>query len=208
MNKIVVLGGTFNPLTLAHLEIINEASKLILNSEKIMLPTNISYLHSWKKYADEQILPDSLRLKILNFMAVKNNYKIETCELEKTTSKTYDSLNFIKNKYNASKVYFICGAEKLSEFYKWYKYESLLNEFDFIVFNRNGVDAKEEFEKLSYLKEFKNHFTFLSPKINIDDFSSTKVRKALKNKNDDLLSKYCGKEISEILLKWREENEI
>ena len=73
MNKIVVLGGTFNPLTLAHLEIINEASKLILNSEKIMLPTNISYLHSWKKYADEQILPDSLRLKILNFMAVKNN---------------------------------------------------------------------------------------------------------------------------------------
>ncbi len=208
MNKLVVLGGAFNPLTLAHLEILNEASKLIDSSIKILLPANISFMHSWKKFSDDEILSQDLRLKILDKLSKENNFIVEKCELEQITNKTYESLNYLKNKYSANEIYFVCGVEKLSELNTWYRYKDLLQEFKFIVFKRNNLDPISEFNKETYLHEYRNSFYFLTPSINIEDFSSTKVRKALREKRYDLVLKYCGKEITEILLKGENENEI
>lgn len=199
MSKCVVLGGTFNPLSKAHIYILKNAYKKLHADKMILLPTSDVFLNSWKKYDKNNILPISLREDILNEFALRNkNVIIENCEVNKLTYKTYDSLTYIKNKYGFTEIYFICGSEKLPELGLWYRIDDLLNEFKFVVYKRNNDDISSLIKNNKYVTNHFDNFVFFNSKMSLQEVSSTKIRENINNKKD-VLQKYTYKYIINIL---------
>lgn len=180
-DRLVVLGGTFNPLSKAHVFALDLACKKVHASKKILLPTAYRYLDSYKCLASDEILDSFLRDEILDELNRRDNsYIIERCEEEGTTYKAYDSLNYIKKKYDTSDIYFVCGSEKLKEFDTWYRYDDLLNEFKFIVIKRGEDDIAKEIDNSEVVKNHLNAFTFVDSEESYLDISSTKIREYIK----------------------------
>lgn len=157
MKKIGILGGTFNPIHLAHLYIAYEA-KSQLNLDKIIFIPAGSPPH--KK--NQNIVEASLRYKMV-YEAIKNyeDFEISDYEIEKKGfSYTFETLRNFKDKDN--ELYFITGADCLVNIEKWKKPEEIFKLSKFIVFNRPGYNKDElETQKIKIEDKFNTKITFL-----------------------------------------------
>lgn len=177
---IVIIGGSFNPPTNAHLMLAEITKKQISANYVLFVPTKISYMMEWKKYQNSDILSDDIRVQALESM--ENEWlKIERCELDGIVSGTsYDTLNYIKNKYQTQRVYFAIGSDKLDEIPKWYNSEQLLNENKFIVIQRNNDDIQQLIQDSVFLKLHNESFIISDESDDsTQQISSTKVREAM-----------------------------
>lgn len=137
MSKIGILGGTFNPIHLAHLYIAYEA-KSQLNLDKIIFMPAGSPPH--KK--DKEVLEASLRYNMV-CEAIKSyeDFEISDYEIHKTGySYTYETLEKFKSENN--ELYFITGADCLMDIEKWKKPEEIFKLSRLVVFNRPGYSKK------------------------------------------------------------------
>lgn len=184
-NKIVVLGGTFNPLSKAHGELINFLVSYFDAYKGILLPTNLNFFHTWKHFNDKSILPTDLRLKIINeFIKRNKNIEVDLVEVEGKSLKTYNSLKYLKEKYPDKEILFAFGSEKVDELERWYRIEDILNNFKIILVRRNHDNLNKLFENNEFLKKYRNSFILVDFKDDYQDISSTKIRECLNNKNE------------------------
>lgn len=189
-NRIVVFGGSFNPLTKAHGYIIKKCKKAIKADFAIFLPANIDFMKSWKDFNEKDILSDEKRIKYINeFIKRNKNIVLETIEIDKITNKTYESLTYLKNKYKDKEIYFISGNEKYDEFDRWYKIDDLLNEFKLILINRNDLSLEESINKSDILRNHKENIIKLKINKRFKNYSSTLIRDALKKEDYKLIKK-------------------
>lgn len=199
-NKIVVLGGTFNPLSKAHGELIKYLVDYFDAFKGILLPTNDNFFHSWKHFKDKSILPINLRLKILNEFVKRNqNIEIELLEVEGKSKKTYTSLKFLSEKYPDNEILFAFGSEKVEELSRRYRIEDILNEYKIILIRRNHDNLNYLLENDDFLKKHKSSFIPLNFEDGLQDISSTKIRDALNNKNEEELKKLTYNYVIDIL---------
>lgn len=178
--KIILIGGTFNPPTKAHLKLA-ELTKEKLNARYVIfIPSKTDYLKTWKHYSDDNILKNDIRLSLLKSLE-SDWLKIDTCEIEeKISGKTYDTIQYMKQKYQNSDIYFAIGSDKLFEISLWYNVRRLLEENKFIVVQRNHDDIEYIINTDSFLKQYKNSFIICDSQNDIfQDYSSTKVREYL-----------------------------
>lgn len=199
-NNIVVFGGTFNPLTKAHGQILTQVGKKLDATKLIFVPTNCSFLKSWKNFSSNQILSTKLRLQILEeFKKHHKNVDISKVEIDNISSKTYTTLKYLKQENPDSNIYFIMGSEKLNELNKWYKIDDLLKEFKIVIVKRNNDDISSLIKDNQYYNKYKDSFIFYSSKKEYQDISSTKVRELLNLKDYDNLNKYTYNYVIKIL---------
>ena len=199
-NNIVVFGGTFNPLSKAHGQILKEVGKKVDASKLILVPTDCSFLKSWKNFSSNQILSTSLRLQILDeFKKHNKNVEISKVEIDKISSKTYTTLKYLKQKNPSSNIYFIMGSEKLNELGKWYKIDDLLLEFKIVIVKRNNDDISLLNKDNEYYNKYKDSFIFYNSKDEYQNISSTKIRELINSKDYDNLNKYTYNYIVRIL---------
>ena len=111
-----------------------------------------------------------LSKKITKF---KKFIKIRYFEDKIKSNRTINLINYIKRKNNC-KVFLIIGADNLVKFHKWYKWKSISQKCNILVFDRHGYKSKAL--KTNILKKLiKNNLKFINfKKINI---SSSKLRK-------------------------------
>lgn len=172
--KIGIIGGTFNPIHLAHLYIAYEA-KCQLNLDKIIFIPTGSPPH--KK--DMEILEASLRYNMV-YEAIKNyeDFEISDYEIEKKgLSYTFETLEHFKNDDN--ELYFITGADCLMDIEKWKYPEKIFKHCNFVVFNRAGYSKKNlRIQKEKIQQKFNTNITFLDI---IDlEISSSIIRNRIK----------------------------
>ncbi|MBS5939419.1 nicotinate-nucleotide adenylyltransferase [Clostridium sp.] len=172
--KIGIIGGTFNPIHLAHLYIAYEA-KCQLNLDKIIFVPTGSPPH--KK--DIEILEASLRYNMV-YEAIKNyeDFEISDYEIEKKgLSYTFETLEHFKNDDN--ELYFITGADCLMDIEKWKYPEKIFKLCNFVVFNRAGYSKKNlRIQKEKIQQKFNTNITFLDI---IDlEISSSIIRNRIK----------------------------
>ena len=173
MKKIGILGGTFNPIHLAHLYIAYEA-KSQLNLDKVIFIPAGSPPH--KKNQD--IVEASLRYKMV-YEAIKNyeDFEISNYEIDKKGySYTFETLKNFKDKDN--ELYFITGADCLMNIEKWKNPEEIFKLSKFVVFNRPGYNKDEiKIQKIKIEDKFNTRITFLDI---IDlEISSSMIRKRI-----------------------------
>lgn len=201
--KIIVFGGSFNPLSKAHGDLIH----LLINNYKpdrfIVLPSSDEFIKEKKHFQEEDIIPLNKRLKILKEFNKRNRkVEIELIEINNPTYKTYDSLMFLKNKYKDSDIYFALGSEKLTNLHNRYKIDELLKYFKFIVLKRSEVsESVNNLNREEIVLNNKSSFIFFNFKKDLHDISSTKIRELIKNKDYKALNRFTYKYVINELLK-------
>lgn len=168
---IVVFGGSFNPITNAHLAIAQEVINNIDNVSKII------FVPVGDKYPKKTLISANHRLNMLYLAVVKNNL-FEISENEVKASRrlyTIETLDYIKGLYPNEEIALLIGADKIHEIPRWKEAHRLMDDYKIILMNRNGIDLNHFLDKPEYNKE--NFIVFNT--INID-ISSTIIRDYVK----------------------------
>jgi nicotinate-nucleotide adenylyltransferase len=159
----IVYGGSFNPPTLAHLNIIKKLLDNFRESKILLLPVGDDYQKKeLVKFIDRYHM---LKLLVSNL----NRVEILDNESKRSYKGTLYSLNEIKKHYND--LYFVMGADQLIDFKSWIEYEKLLKEYPFIIMNRKNSLSIKETEEL--FKDYEHQFIYIDFEY---DISSSTIR--------------------------------
>jgi nicotinate-nucleotide adenylyltransferase len=172
MNKIGVLGGSFDPVHLGHLSLAKDALVQGCLDCVIFMPV---YRQPFK--LDAKLSSDDDRLAMLR-EAVKDIPGLLVSDWEMQNqgiSYTYLTLRALKDQNPVAKIYFITGTDTFLKMNIWKNAEELLQENNFIVGHRPGYREQELLDQVSKLKQ-----AYDSEIIVIDntrlDISATKIR--------------------------------
>ncbi len=140
--KIILYGGQFNPIHIAHMMVASEVYHVIKPDEFYFLP---SYMSPLKEHSDFLEAPQ--RIKMIELAIATLGFgKISEEEIErKGQSYTYDTLSSLKKSHPNSEFYFIIGTDQYDQLDKWYNIDELKKLITFIVVNREkDVQSVEE----------------------------------------------------------------
>ncbi len=168
INKIGVLGGSFDPAHKGHLAISKEALKIFKLKQVIWAITKKNPL---KKTSSLSLL---LRIKKCKKILKKiTSIKVKFYEEKIKSNKTIDLINYLrKNKKN--EIYFLMGADNLINFHKWHKWKTISQKCNIIVFDRHGY-KKKSLNSTTFKTLNKKNLKFIEfNKVNI---SSSQLRK-------------------------------
>jgi nicotinate-nucleotide adenylyltransferase len=173
--KIGVLGGSFDPPHLAHLNI----AQFILRSklvDKVLLVPVMN--HPFRKNI---IAPFEDRLRMLNILIkeLKESNKIIVSRIEKSLFNSshpnfsYCTLKALSQKHPQCHFRWIIGSDMLESFDKWHCYKEILEEFGIIIYLREGYPIKKNFENAKIINY-----------LPVSDISSSEIRKLISQGRD------------------------
>ena len=169
MERMGILGGTFNPVHVEHVALAKNALEELKLDKLFVMPTFIS------PHKNSAPAPAEDRINMLK-IAFSGEEKIIVSDYEiqkQGKSYTYLTVEHFKNTFDA-KLFFICGGDMLTNFKTWKYPERILNACDLAVFSREEVFTDYEKEKKYFKERFNKDFIRLSYKGN--NASSTKIR--------------------------------
>lgn len=199
--NIIVYGGTFNPLTNAHVTLIQTALRSMDQCEVIVVPSASSFMKRWKKMDGKAIYDDAFRVELLKqVVEPMDHVRLSLMEIEGITYRTFDTLNQLQSQYPYATLWWMCGDEKCDELLTWYKGDELVKTYHFLMFTRLSNDAEQWFDHHDALLPYKDHFRFI-PKIDrISDISATKVRQAIHDQNWEVVKTMCPQVVVDALM--------
>lgn len=183
MNKkfIAIYGGSFNPPTIAHENIARDILKLKEISKLIYLPVGDSY--NKKSLISAEYRYDML--KIILEKLKNDGLDVDINRLEIDSEKrfyTIESLRLLKREYE-SDLAFVMGTDNIKQFNSWYNPKELLNEFHFVVIEREDDDVVSLIKEDPLLRDFQDKFIILRETF-YKNISSTYIRNNLYTDNE------------------------
>lgn len=150
MKKVGILGGTFNPVHMAHLIIAEIAQEEAGLDEVLFVPTGCSYL---KDASD--ILPAKDRIRMTGLAIEDNpNFALSTIETDREgNSYTCDTLRELKERYPDNEYYLIVGADNLFTMEEWKDHEAVFQNAKILAAVRGSKKYGDMEEKTAELKE-------------------------------------------------------
>ena len=169
LNKIGILGGTFDPPHIGHLHISKQSLKKLKLQKIIWIITKQNPLKK-KSYLDKNI-----RIKLAKSL-VKNERKIFVKYLDNIvkSKNTFNLLSYLKKKNKKNKIFFIMGADNLINFHKWKKWRKIPEIAKIVVYARTGYSLKA-LNSIAAKKLKKTDWLYISSKK--IDISSSLIRK-------------------------------
>lgn len=172
--RIGILGGTFDPIHNAHIEIAKNALEQFKLDNVWIMPTPNPPHKDNLTLASEEDRVNMIKL------AIKGIDGLEFCDYELklgSGDKTYtaDTLTRLANDYPDDKFYFILGSDSLSSFINWYKPKVIVDKAQLLAVKRDDETGKEFDETIA---EIENKFGIMIPSIVMTemDESSTLIR--------------------------------
>ncbi|WP_297436251.1 nicotinate (nicotinamide) nucleotide adenylyltransferase [uncultured Clostridium sp.] len=161
MNKklTAIYGGSFNPPTVAHENIARDILKL----EEV---EHLVYLPVGDNYKKKSLISANYRyemLKIILKKLKKDSLDIDINKLEIEASErlyTIESLRILKSQYK-NDLAFVMGTDNVKEFSTWKNPRELLEEFYFIVIERENDDVGKLISEDELLNIYKDKFIIL-----------------------------------------------
>ncbi len=174
MNSIAIFGGTFNPIHNGHINLVNEVSSHLNPDRIIIMPTKIPPHKQADNLAGENDRINMCRL------AFENNEKIEISDYEiSQPGKSYSvlTLRYFKEKFPASKLFFVMGSDMLLSFHTWYNYEEILQLATLIAVSRKEDDSEKILEYKDRLSKMGGECIIIP--IKPFEISSSQIRGAI-----------------------------
>lgn len=114
--KLGIFGGTFNPIHNSHIYLAEEYHQHLSLDKVLLMPTNVPPHKQTPELASAQDRLEMCRV------AVKSNPSLEvsTYEIDKGgVSYTYQTLEYLTEKYNDATLYLLMGADMFLSFLNW-----------------------------------------------------------------------------------------
>lgn len=170
-NKILIFGGTFNPIHNGHLILAENSINEEGFDKVVFIPTMNPY------YKDT--LDFDTRLKMLK-MAIKDNDKFAYSSIEKKYNlegKLYLILEKI-SKLSDDDVTILIGSDSLMNLDWWYKIDKILKKYKILVLRRDDEDEAIEMKINEYKEKYGAHIKVLNNKR--VEISSSMIREMIK----------------------------
>lgn len=137
----IVYGGSFNPPTKAHFNIVTNLLQVFSNSKVIILPVG-------NKYNKDSLIAFNHRFFMLELL-FNNNPKVIISNLEDNNDflGTLDSLKKLKENYR--EISFVIGSDNITDLDKWINYQELLENIFLIIIKRGQDDVNKLMAKYS-----------------------------------------------------------
>ncbi len=181
--KIILFGGTFDPVHTGHIEVAQAAAEKIGAKKAILIPARRSPHKNQKPVAIDIDRIAMLKLAIKD----KNLFQISTIELNRAEpSYTIDTIHQLKQKFGGDcELYWLIGADMLKSLPLWHKVIELMDQCNISVMNRGGFD-KPDFDSLiaKFDKETIEKLKKNSIETPLIDISSTEIRRKLADDED------------------------
>lgn len=132
MERLGILGGTFDPIHLGHTLPAKAVAKLLSLDEVLFIPANISPHKATPNVSAKQ------RATMVKLACdVEPLLRCDERELKRDGySYTLDTLKELSQTYPNSHLYFIIGLDSLLTFTTWHKYQEILTLCHLVVNNR------------------------------------------------------------------------
>lgn len=145
--------GSFNPITLGHLEVANNSLKYVDEVWFVLSPQNpLKNLNELASF-DE-------RAKMIE-MSIRENTRFKFIDIEKdmgVPSYTIKTLDAIRELYPTNEYSLIFGTDVLNNLHLWESYDRVISENKFVVVVRDNKNLDEKLEKkLNIVGGFKNY---------------------------------------------------
>ena len=170
-NKILIFGGTFNPIHNGHLILAEHSINEEGFDKVVFIPTMNPY------YKDT--LDFDTRLKMLK-MAIKDNDKFTYSSIEKKYNlegKLYLILEKI-SELSDDDVTILIGSDSLMNLDWWYKIDEILKKYKILVLRRDDEDEAIEMKINEYKEKYGAHIKVLNNKR--VEISSSMIREMIK----------------------------
>lgn len=174
MERWGIIGGTFDPIHLAHIYIASKAKEELSLDKVIFMPAG-SPPHKIEK----RITEASLRFKMVK-VAIEGMEGFEVSDYEiKKQGKSY-TYKTLEDYYDKNReIYFITGADCLINLEKWKNVQRILDLCTLVVLNRPGINNEELYSQKKYI-ENKYNSQIKVLEIEGKDISSTEIREMIK----------------------------
>jgi nicotinate-nucleotide adenylyltransferase len=143
--NVAFFGGSFDPVHIGHVEVVNEALKHLDIDKLFITPAYLSPFKA-KSYASA-----SLRLKWIK-KVFNSNDKVQVVDYEtkqEDRTPTIQTITHLKQLYNLEKIYLIIGADNLEKLNKWFKIEELKKQVTFVIAARDDIKIDSKYETLN-----------------------------------------------------------
>lgn len=202
MNRVVVMGGSFNPPTRAHLQLMEAALDTVDACQGIFVPTAHDYVAKKMKRqkCPQDTLSESIRLAMLeSFCRYDSRISVSCIQMLKTErGYDYEMLEEIHTDFPDTEIYFVTGSDKLYVLPRWHRIDELIERFRILVAKRGEDDLEKIREIRPYLAEHWDRFTVFDVPEEISGISSSAFREKLHN-NDENASELVTREVWEIM---------
>ena len=171
MKKVGIYSGSFNPIHHGHVML---ANYLVEFSDLDELWFVVTPQNPLKK--KEDLLDDDERLKMVQ-LAIGDDPRIRVSDIEMhlpTPSYTINTLTALGEQYPDCEFVFICGMDSLQNLKNWREYQKILDNYELLVFPREGYDGGE----------LVNYPSVTVLKTPILEISSTFIRQCVKEGRD------------------------
>ena len=169
--KIGLFFGSFNPIHIGHMAI---ANYLVEFSEINQLWFVVSPQNPFKKI--ENLLSDHHRLE-MTMQAVNDDPRFRVSDVELHMSKpsyTIDTLKTLQNKFPTHQFALILGSDNLEGFSQWKNYETILENYEIMVYPRPGFDPSK----------FISHKNIRNVDAPMIEISSSFIRDSIRNRKN------------------------
>ena len=167
--KIGILGGTFDPPHIGHLNISN------LGLKKFKLDKIVWIITKKNPLKDAPYLSIKVRIKLSKYIN-KSKKKTFVKYLDENVKAvdTFSLLSYFKKKNKKTKLFFLLGADNFVNLHKWKNWKRIAQVAKIVVFARPGYSTKALNSVASKKLEKKDWIYINSSKSNI---SSSLIRK-------------------------------
>lgn len=134
MKKIVLLGGTFDPIHYGHLEMMKAAIKQTHADEGWFV------LAGQAPLKDDKQLSFETRASLIEIM-IKPYSHLKLCDIENTLPQPNYTVNTVKAlqiKYPTYQFQWLIGSDQAAQFEQWKDYQYLLDYIEMLVYKREG----------------------------------------------------------------------
>ena len=150
-SRIGILGGTFDPIHVGHLDAALAAQQALALNEILIVPSRLTphkspqrQVSSHHRFAMSELatadIPD-MRVSDIEF-------KMPSCS-PSYTSLTLQQLS--ESGYKSQQLFFIIGSDAFSEIEQWHNYPNLIEQSHFVVISRSGLSNVEVRKKIPSL---------------------------------------------------------
>lgn len=183
IKKIVVMGGSFNPPTLAHYRLMKEAIDALDADIGFFVPVSDAYLKRKMRHSHPPIvLSPVLRVRMLKAMCPEDK-RLKVCQKEIGTieARTMPTLIAIQEDFPDAELYFVMGADKLELLVLLTRNKGFLDAFKVVLYSREDQSLEQTLKGNEILSDYLDRIVILPQPDGTEGVSSSLVRERMLN---------------------------